>query len=317
MSIQKKLYASAERKLVLWCIVTMLLMSISVILTAYIVTTRWLEQYANSLSEIPRNHGDLVIALIAVQVMVLTIGIALSFVFARRALRPIRQAHQAQADFAANAHHQLRTPIAVMQAEVDTALLRKNQQPHNYKHVLKSLLDELSLLRTTSEQLLLRADGVPANGKSHPTSEDMADLTVMLKRRYNLQISTNIAPELYTSISQEELAICLETLLDNSKKYAGKSPEDLETHITLEQYGSAVQLTYHDNGKGIAAGEEKHIFERYFRGKRAVKSQIQGNGLGLAILADAIKAHKGTLAAANLPHGGLQVVISLPLATKR
>jgi signal transduction histidine kinase len=145
----------------------------------------------------------------------------------------------------------------------------------------------------------------------------MADLTVMLKRRYNLQISTNIAPELYTSISQEELAICLETLLDNSKKYAGKSPEDLETHITLEQYGSAVQLTYHDNGKGIAAGEEKHIFERYFRGKRAVKSQIQGNGLGLAILADAIKAHKGTLAAANLPHGGLQVVISLPLATKR
>lgn len=316
MTVQKKLYTLAERKLVLWSIVAMLLMGASFMVTSYTVSTTWLGESSEELHQVHRDRLDLILALLTVQGIILAIGIVLSLLFARRALRPIRQAHQAQADFAANAHHQLRTPVAVMQAEVDTALLRKNQRPEDYKRTLKSMLDELHLLRTTSERLLLQADGTAPNGTYH-TSQDVTDVLPILARRYQVQVSTAITPGLATSVSRDQLAICLESLLDNTAKHAGKPLKDLAVHITLEKRGNTANLIYRDNGKGIAAGEEKRIFKRNFRGKRALQNEVQGSGLGLAILAEIITFHKGTVKAANVRTGGLQITANIPLAAKR
>jgi signal transduction histidine kinase len=317
MSVKKKLYTSAERKLVLWSIAAMLFMSTGFIVTAYLAATSWLGQPAEVLRQRHGNRGDLMVALVVVQGLMLVLGALLSFLFAKRALRPIRSAHQAQAEFAANAHHQLRTPIAVMQAEVDTALLRKYQQPDDYRRTLKNLLDELRLLRATSEQLLVQADGDVMPAEAYRTSEDIKRVISLLEQRHKVPILAAIAPGLYTTLSQEELAICFETLLDNSKKYAGKRPKDLRVNLTLEKYGNIIRLTFSDNGKGVLAGEEKWIFERSFRGERALKGSIRGSGLGLSILADIVRLHKGVVAAANLFPNGLQITADIPPARKR
>ncbi len=291
----------------------MLVMSTSFIIPVYLVVSNWLD---HSATDMRAAHHGLILTLVLVQGIVVAGGAVLSSIFARKALRPIRQAHQAQAEFAANAHHQLRTPIAVMQAEVDTALLRKNQQPEDYQRVLHSFGEELRLLRATSEELLLLADGTPANN-SHPASDDLVHILRLLERRYKLQVKTVISPDLYTTLSQKELTILVEALFDNAAKHTGMAPQEIIVTVTLRPDKSGVSLEYQDNGQGIVKGEDEQLFDRHFRGTRAVKAQVAGSGLGLAIVAEIVHTHSGTLRAGNLPAGGFRVAMHFPSGAKR
>lgn len=316
MNIQKKLYAATERKLVVWCIAAMLFMSISVIVPAYLVTTNWLE---HSAANMEASHRQLLWTLVTVQGVVVVVGAGLSFVFARKALHPIRRAHQAQADFAANAHHQLRTPITVMQAEVDTALLRKSQTPENYRRVFKSIGQELHLLRVTSENLLSLADSA-ISGKSGikpSTSEDFADIIDSLQRRYHIPIAVT-ASRSSLPLSQEELGIILETLLENTIKHAGIGRKALTVSVALKSNKNKTVLEYSDNGRGVTKGEERHLFDRTFRGSRAVKGDVPGGGLGLAIVAEIARMRGGRAKAGNVSaNGGFHLTIQFLKSTKR
>lgn len=307
--MNKKLYALTERKLVLLCIAAMLLMSTTFAGAAYFAATTWLERGSHEQMEM--NHQTLFLALLGAQAIILLIGAGLSLIFAKRVLRPIRRAHQAQADFAANAHHQLNTPIAVMQAEVDTALLRKG--PQDYKQVLTSIHEELSTLRTTSERLLLLADD-NSQKTLHSTSDDLSGLLDHLKKRYGLQIKNSVTPELQTTLSGDELMIILDTLCENTVKHAGIPLKDTIVMIALRPSSHGVKLIYADNGKGIMPGEEKRLFERNFRGKRAGKD---GNGLGLSIVAEIAKTHAGSVKASSHTGGGLQITLDFPRNQKR
>ncbi len=315
MNIQKKLYASAQRKLVLWSVAAMILMTTSFVATAYLVSTNWLgEHSASQFQQVPQHRQSLLFTLLAVQGSIFVIGTALSVAFARKTLKPIRLAHQSQADFAANAHHQLNTPITVMQAEIDTALKRRSQRPEDSQRTLRSLHEELQLLRATSEELLLLADGASDHPTKalHPTSEELVSVLRLLNSRFEFRVETLITPGVQTTLSREELRIILETLVDNTVKHAGVPLKELDVAVALQKYKNGVRLTYSDNGKGLAGGEEKRIFERRFRGARAVKARTQGSGLGLSIVANIVHAHKGKSAANNMPTGGLQITISLP-----
>lgn len=306
--MNKKLYSLTERKLVLWCIGAMLLMSTSFAGAAYFAATSWLERGSHAQMEV--DHQTLFLVLLGAQTIILLVGAGLSLVFAKRVLRPIRRAHQAQADFAANAYHQLNTPIAVMQAEVDTALLRKG--PQDYKQILSSLHDELSILRTTSERLLLLADDNDQK-TLYPTSEDLSGLLAHLKKRYGLQIKTSIAPDLQATLTQDELTIILDTLCENTVKHAGVPLKDIVVMIALRPTNHGVKLIYADNGKGVIPEEEKRLFERNFRGKRAGKD---GSGLGLSIIAEIAKTHNGSVKAGSYTGGGLQITLDLPRIQK-
>lgn len=307
--MNKKLYSLTERKLVLWCIGAMLLMSTSFAGAAYFAATTWLER--GSHAQLEMDHQALFLALLGAQAVILLIGAGLSLIFAKRVLRPIRRAHQVQADFAANAHHQLNTPIAVMQAEVDTALLRKGSQ--DYKQVLSSIHDELSILRTTSERLLLLADDNEQK-TIHSTSDDLSGLLAHLKKRYSVQIKTSITPDLQTTLTQDELTIILDTLCENTVKHAGIPLKDIVVMIALRPTDHSIKLIYADNGKGVMPGEEKRLFERNFRGKRAGKD---GSGLGLSIVAEIAKTHNGGAKASSHTGGGLQITLDLAFNQKR
>lgn len=287
----------------------MLLMSTGFVAAAFFAVTTWLEGSAHPMLE--KNHPALFMTLILTQGIILAIGAVLSLFFARRVLRPIRRAHQAQADFAANAHHQLRTPIAIMQAEIDTALVRPGQKLEDYRRVLDSIGDELRLLRTTSEQLLVQAEGAPVKVKAINLSQAAETALQQLQPRYNLEISRAITPDIQSTFSTEELIILFEILLDNTQKHVGKVVKDIKVKVTLTTTDSKIRLIYTDNGQGVTAGDEKQLFKREFRGRN---TKTDGNGLGLAIAADLVALHKGTISAHNLPAGGLAFVISLPSA---
>ena len=75
-----------------------------------------------------------------------------------------------------------------------------------------------------------------------------------------------------------------------------------------------VEIRVADHGPGIPQDELGHIFDTFYRGKRAVEDQIHGTGLGLSLVKRIIEAHAGTVTAQSEPGKGTEFVVRIPAA---
>ena len=105
-----------------------------------------------------------------------------------------------------------------------------------------------------------------------------------------------------------EQAIC--NLLANAAAY---SPSDKPIRLSAQMDGSTLVLRVIDQGIGLAPGEEKRVFEKFYRGPKA---RPGGTGLGLSIVQGFVRAHKGTIAAENNPDGGATFTLRLSVETE-
>ena len=99
----------------------------------------------------------------------------------------------------------------------------------------------------------------------------------------------------------------LANLIENAAKY---SPPGSAIEIAAEATPAAVQLDVRDRGRGFAVGEEKRLFEKFYRGK---SEGVRGAGLGLAICRAIVVAHRGSIEALHRSGGGAIFRIRLPL----
>ena len=98
-------------------------------------------------------------------------------------------------------------------------------------------------------------------------------------------------------------------LLTNALKF---TPAGGQVTITTRQDGPDAVLQITDTGVGIPPDDLPHIFDRFWRGRRA--SQISGSGIGLAIAAELAQAHRGRITAASQPGHGTTMTLTLPRA---
>ena len=77
--------------------------------------------------------------------------------------------------------------------------------------------------------------------------------------------------------------------------------------------GSFAKIAVHDRGPGIAPSDLPHIFEPFYRGRSAVEGQIQGSGLGLSLVKQAVDAHGGRIDVSSNRGVGSTFCISLPI----
>lgn len=116
------------------------------------------------------------------------------------------------------------------------------------------------------------------------------------------------APQpLEVSGNTQLLGRALDNLLNNAIKYGG----DGEIVVGLRRQGGSAELSVRDHGPGVPEDELPKLFRPFFRGANGIRAE--GHGLGLAIVERVARAHGGSVAAANLPGGGLCVTLSLPL----
>lgn len=117
--------------------------------------------------------------------------------------------------------------------------------------------------------------------------------------------------ELRLVMDESQLGQVLLNLLKNAAEALEAAPAEKqkkEIRITLKENGSQAMLTLEDNGPGFPPEHLERLTEPY------VTTRAKGTGLGLAIVKRSIEEHKGTLALANRPEGGAQVVLTLPIA---
>ena len=219
---------------------------------------------------------------------------------------------QIRRNLVADVAHELRTPIAILQAGHE-ALLDGVAEPTPAE--LGSLRDEvLRLARMVGDlQTLAAADAAVLNLTRKP--DDLAKLAAAaadsLARRFEaaglaLHRQLAAAPVL---ADPRWLHQVITNLLTNALKF---TPPGGQVTITTGVAGADAVLQVIDTGQGIPAEDLPRIFDRFFRGQQA--TQISGSGIGLTVAAELAEAHGGRLAAASEVGQGTQLTLSLPSA---
>ena len=216
-----------------------------------------------------------------------------------------------QRNFVSDAAHQLRTPIAALQAQVDAAL---SESPPDSRSKLEGILLATHRLSHLVAQMLALARAEPSLAQTHPevsleeVAQQAAEIWLPLAIRKRIDLGFELTPTFVrgNALLLQEL---LGNLLDNALRY---TPEGGTVTVSCGQLASAAWLSVEDSGKGIASEERDKVFERFYQPPGSLSD---GNGLGLAIVREIARQHRGTVAAQQSARlGGAQLAVTLPLA---
>jgi signal transduction histidine kinase len=256
---------------------------------------------------------NLLTNLLYINILVLGVGGIGSYLMARRTIEPIEQAHEAQSRFTSDASHELRTPLAAMKTELEVALRDPNLKKEEMKELLTSNLEEVNKLTQISQTLLLLSRLEHSGITTGRVAID--DIVRRLTERFNRSrpriVYTPPSKPLYITanhVSIEELATIL---LDNALKY---SPSASKVHVILKREGKKARLDVINTGKGIAAEDLPHIFDRFYRvDESRTNAGETGYGLGLSLAKRIVELHNGDLSASSAPDHETVFTVLLPL----
>jgi signal transduction histidine kinase len=203
-----------------------------------------------------------------------------------------------------DASHELRTPIAVMRAELDVA--RRVPDP-DWSATAEVLDDELGRLQGLVDDLLLLARGDERAFAGAPLSiADVArDVTGRTRRvPVELRIGDDVDPVVGDAVA---LARALDHLVANGARHATAT-----VRVAVAASGDDVRIDVDDDGPGIPVHRRAEVVKRFVRLDDGRARDGGGAGLGLAVTADVAAAHGGHLAIDDAPTGGARLTLVLP-----
>lgn len=216
----------------------------------------------------------------------------------------------AQRRFVGDASHELRSPLTTIRSNAGFLRDRPDVSPEDREEALADIEAESDRMARLIDDLLLlaRADAAPE------VSRRPVDLTVVLddaaRRASRLDRDVQVAPSppMVVMGDHDDLTRLVWILLDNAEKHGGRP-----VAVRLDEDDDAVTLTVTDHGPGIAPEHIDHVFERFYRADPA--RSPAGAGLGLAIAAEIVVAHGGSIDVANSPApAGATFTVRLPAA---
>jgi len=270
------------------------------------------------------SEARLLAALLSVLVLgglaALALAIVAGWVYAGRALVPIRAAIdrreaslQRQREFAANASHELRTPLTVIRTSV-TDLRRNPDQPvAEVGTALDDIDAETTHLAALVDDLLLLARTDAGTMELEQVPVDLADIAVeaagpltAMAAEHGVALVADPLPAVVVG-DPMRLRQLVTILVDNAVAH---TPAGGSVTVRVRAAGESAVLTVEDSGPGIRPGDLPRVFERFWR---ADDAPMGGTGLGLAIAAWIVERHGGHIEAANRPEGGARLEARMPL----
>jgi len=236
--------------------------------------------------------------------------IVVGAVYVYRATRRQIRASVQQQNFMMAVTHELKTPIAVTQLNLETLQKRKLDAAQQDKMVA-STLQEANRLNMLCNNILLASQ---LDGKAYRESRienNLSDLVEgcidTFKQHYPLrQVTEQIEPSLYLDGETLLLQMLVNNLLENAHKYA---PQDTEIKVVLAANGKQIKLEVMDSGKGIPDSEKSKIFEKFYRIGSEATRNTKGTGLGLYLCKKIAENHNANISVTDSkPQGSIFVV---------
>lgn len=325
------MFKSAYVKLTIWYVAIVMALSLAFSVWVYQETTREIRSGLERLRQpavIGRQLPSAVVLaledqletarqrvlqnLIYLNIFVLGLGAGASYLLAKRTMRPIEEAMQAQNRFTADASHELRTPLAAIKTEIEVFLRAKNPSHQETTELLQSNLEEIDRLNMLAEELLLLAHEPTVQTEPldlHRVVQKACKRLKALAAKQAISIEDK-TETVFARISQKDFEKVITILLDNAIKY---SPKESTIMLQTQLYKNIVELKVVDQGIGIQASEKDTIFERFYRTDTSrSKTKVAGHGLGLAIAKKIISSYGGTITVQSVVGKGSVFTVKLP-----
>jgi two-component system, OmpR family, sensor kinase len=229
----------------------------------------------------------------------------------------LRAALAHERSFVADAGHELRTPLATLRAELELAARPGRTAAELHDAVVGAGVETDRLIRLAEDLLLLAhaEEGRPAVRRG-PT--DLVEVAVaatrgaeVLGRARHVTVALDAPTTAEVCGDPDQLRRAADNVLSNAVRH---SPDGgtVEVGVDAVEHGERVRLRVRDHGAGFPPDFLPHAFERFRRADTARARSGGGTGLGLAIVEAIVRAHDGTVRAADHEQGGAVVEIELP-----
>jgi signal transduction histidine kinase len=220
----------------------------------------------------------------------LVLLIVITWWYVRRALKPIRFAHNAQRQFSSSALHQMQTPLTIMRSHIDNA---KITNPTSDLAVLESLTEELITLERTTKSLVQLSK--PATTQ-RTSLEDVQKILNALAKVHKVNAFYGPKKTAYIPMSYEDVYMILDIAFGNIIKHSGTK----YAHIETAKKFNKVALSIRDKGQSFKTRNKNELDAL----------QATGHGIGLNIITIITHKYGGTLKIKKVPSTTL--IISLP-----
>lgn len=218
-------------------------------------------------------------------------------------IQRVQRAATLQEQFASDAAHELRTPLALLQTRIEVNL-QKDRTPEEHVAAQQAMLLQIDRLSTIVGALLNTAR------QKHPIPQvenfayavrnfvaEWTDLSQCPASAIQLDVE-----ECYSTMSEDDIGIILRNLLDNAARH---SPENSAIQVRVTCSDGMILLTLRDFGCGLSSEEMTLAFERFYRSGEGRGRQDGGAGIGLAVVKRIVESHQGSVAFEPVEVGAL------------
>jgi heavy metal sensor kinase len=219
--------------------------------------------------------------------------------------------------FSVDAAHQLRTPLAALQSQIDVTLA-KERPAAEYQKVLEDLLAQVGALSDTVNAMLRLAQSEGGLDTRHlvpveigPLLEEVVDFFAPLAEEHKLELELRSRVEGAVEGDPGWLHQLFANLIDNAIRY---TPEGGRVEVSAEGGEDVVRVRVRDTGVGIAEADRERVFARFERAGES-PGERAGLGLGLTLAREIARAHGGSVDVESHPERGSVFTVRLPLAS--
>ena len=266
------------------------------------------------LSTANQSAAVLRIALLSVLLGMAAWGLMLLLVIllSKRAIRPIAENMEKQRSFVTDAGHEIKTPLAIIQANTEAMELRTGENKYT-----KNIREQVTRLGGLMQDLLTLAKADESRTAETATVFSLSELVEATGASFQapmelrgLTLESEIVPELTIRGDRALLTRLVSILMDNAVKYAS---ENSTLHLTLARTERHAVLTLANTCDALPACAPEKLFDRFYRADEARTQKTGGYGIGLASARAIAEAHRGSISAEYSKENLITFTVKLPI----
>lgn len=258
---------------------------------------------------------SLLMTFIGVGFVMLFVIAGISLYFANRSIRPLREAWDKQKRFVADASHELKTPLAIINANADAIMVNAQQPVASQEKWLNYIKEETGRMSKLVNDMLYLAktedmefDEVAADIDLSALVSELCLSVEAFVYEAGLHLTEDIQQGIHYHGHSENLRRVLLSLFDNAGKYTDPGGS---IHVALGQNRHWIEFSITNNFEKLQEEQLLHLFDRFYREDNARNSSGSGFGLGLSVAKAMIEKEGGKLEAKSLEKGKITFCIRL------
>ena len=265
--------------------------------------------------------ANLIYTFLVVAAVMLVFIFLISRFFANKAIKPVKEAFEKQKQFIADASHELKTPLTVINTNVDVLLSNGDSSINTQSKWLHYIKSEVERMTKLTNDLLYLAQldysDVKMIYSDFNLSETVESVILTMEAviyENNIALEYVVEPNLKIHGNSEQIRQVVMILLDNGVKYANSKGM---VSLSLMRNGNTAAMSVTNTGEGISEEQIEKIFNRFYRTDKSRARQSGGYGLGLAIAKSIIGQHGGKISAKSITNEKTTFNVEIPLSNRQ